>query len=63
MSNSKFECFLFFSVNFSNKIFANVLFFVRATYFAGTTRPTTAPKDELCIIEEDEEGDSDVIID
>ena len=24
---------------------------------------TTAPQDELCIIEEDEEGDSDVIID
>ena len=24
---------------------------------------TTTPQDELCIIEEDEEGDSDVIID
>ena len=24
---------------------------------------TTAPQDELCIMEEDEEGDSDVIID
>ena len=40
-SNSKFGCFFFFSCNLLNKIFANVLFFVRATYFAGTISPTS----------------------
>ena len=31
----------FFPCNFFNKLFANILFSVRATYFAGTTNPTS----------------------
>ena len=31
---------LFLSYNFFNKIFANFLFFVKATYFTGTTSQT-----------------------
>ena len=41
ISNSKFGCFLSFSCNFPAKTFANVLFFVRVAYFAGTTNPTS----------------------
>ena len=41
ISNSKFGCFLFFSCNSPAKTFANVLFFVRVAYFAGTTNPTS----------------------
>ena len=35
---------VFFSCNFPAKTFANVLFFVRAAYFAGTTNPTSSFK-------------------
>ena len=41
ISNSKFGCFLFSFCNFPAKTFVNVLFFVRAAYFAGTTNPTS----------------------
>ena len=39
ISNLKFRCLFLFSCNFFIKIFANVLFFVTATCFAGTTSP------------------------
>ena len=40
ISNSKFGMLFFFSCNLFNKTFANVLFFVRAMYFALTTSQT-----------------------
>ena len=41
ISNSKFGCFSFFSFNFSNNMFPKILLPVKATYFAGTTSPTS----------------------
>ena len=41
MSNPKFGCVSYFSCNFFNKAFANVLFFPRPTHFTETTSRTS----------------------
>jgi len=40
-SNSKLGCFSFFLGKLSNNVFLNILLIVKATYFAGTTSPTS----------------------